>query len=197
MSLGRQATRSSPKSTMLQHKLTSRKTDFVVLGVLTAVVAAAVLVYAFVPKTATIQLPGDQAPDRTLTYTGLGIRGSGFFGFMPRSIVSSGAGGYDPGVSTLTITPASGGWEWCARAEQGQIRERGLVTASVPIGSGILVPDLRHHLNVSYFYSRDGSMTGSVHEGSGAYDIIQPKFVMHVKVTDGFEKATISKSPDA
>ena len=40
-------------------------------------------------------------------------------------------------------------------------------------------------------------MTGSVHEGSGAYDIIQPKFVMHVKVTDGFEKATISKSPDA
>lgn len=182
---------------MLSYKLTSRKTDLAVLTVVAAVVAVAVLAYALVPKTTTIQLPGDQAPDRTLTYTGLGIHGSGFFGFMPRSIVSSGAGGYDPGVSTLTITPASGGWEWCARAEQGQVRERGFVTASVPISLGILVPDLRRHLNVSYFYSSDGSMTGSVQDGSGAYDIIQPKFVMHVKVTNGFEKATVSKSPDA
>ena len=182
---------------MLSHKLTSRKTDLVVLTVVAAVVATAVLVYAFVPKTTTIQLPGDQAPDRTLTYTGLGIHGSGFFGFMPRSIVSSGAGGYDHGVSTLTITPASGGWDWCAQAEQGQVRERGSVTASLPISSGILVPDLRHYLSVSYFYSPDGSMTGSVHESSGTYDIVQPKFVMHVQVTSGFEKTTVSKSPDA
>ena len=178
---------------MLSHKLTSRKTDLVVL----TVVATAVLVYAFVPKATTIQMPGDRTPNWTMTYTGLGIHGSGFFGFMPRSIVDSGTGGYDPGVSTFRFTPVSGGWTWCARAEQGQVRERGSVTASVPIGSGILVPDHLHHRNVSYFYSPDGSMTGSVHEGNGAYDIIQPKFVMHVKVTNGFEKTTVSKSPDA
>ena len=168
-----------------------------VLMVVAAAVAVAVLAYAFVPKTTTIQLPGDQAPDRTLTYTGLGIHGSGLFGFMPRYIVSSGVGGYDPGVTTLTITPVSGGWALCERAEQGQVRERGVVTVSVPISQGILVPDLRHHLNASYFYSSDGSMTGNVHEGNGAYDIIKPEFVMHVKVTDGFEKVIVAKSPNA
>ena len=95
-------------------------------------VAVCVLTYAMVPKTTIVNLPADTTP-YSLTYTGLGIYGSSFIGFIPSRIIASGAGGYDAGVSTLTITPAPDGWTLCERGERGQFRAYGFVTGSVPI----------------------------------------------------------------
>ncbi len=160
-----------------------------------AFVTALALVYALVPKTTVFHFSTTETQPYTLTYTGFGIRGSGFLGFKPQSIVCSGSSGYDAGTTTVTITPISGGWAFCERGERGQMRAYGFVAGSASIERGILAPDLKHHLDASYFYSPDGSTTGFVREGSGAYDIVTPKFIHHVKVSDG--ATVISKSPSA
>ena len=154
-----------------------------------------IFAYAFVPKTTVIHLSAGETESYTLTYTGLGIRGAGLFGFKPCRIVSSGPSGYDPGITTLTFTPTSSGWAMCEQSERGQVRSYAFAADSTSIARGILVPDLKHHVNTSYFYSPDGSTTGNIREGSGGYDIITPKFIHHYRVTDGV--GVWSKSPSA
>ena len=157
-------------------------------------VVSCTLVYALAPKTKVMHLWGENAP-YTLTYTGLGIHGAGFCGFEPRRLEASTVTGFDGGAATVTITPASNGWTYLAQGGRGQVLIYGFVTSSVPAERGILVPDLFRHLDASYFFSPDGSATGSLRQGSGAYDAITSKCIYHVRVNDG--KPTISKSPQA
>ena len=152
-------------------------------------------VYALAPKTRVMHLWGENAP-YTLTYTGLGIHGFGFFGFEPRCLTASSTTLFvDGGVSTVTITPASNGWAYLNQGERGQVVVYGFVTGSILVERGISVPDIDHHFNASTFFSPNGSATGSLRQSTGAYDVITPKFIYHVKVDTG--RPVISKSPSA
>ncbi len=159
------------------------------------IVVLLTLVYALAPKTRVMHLWGENAP-YTVTYTGLGIHGSGFFGFEPRRLTASSATPFvDGGITTVTITPASNGWTYLNQGERGQVLVYGFVNGSIPVERGIMVPDIDHHFNASAFFSPDGSATGSLRQSSGAYDVFTPKFIYHVKVDTG--KPVISKAPSA
>ena len=146
-------------------------------AILIGILVLLLLCYSAVEKTTVSRSTAFE--DATLTYVGLGIHGSGFFGFETRRIEAQGA----DHSQTALATPD--GWIIQERNTNGGLTLFGLITESSEDQRGAPIPDYDRIQQAAYFYSSDGSSTGTVRDGQGSFNMQSPKGDFHYKIIDG------------